>query len=73
MSRTFRKKYYNSCALRKPKTSQEIRQIRNLLTDLKEEDYTISGVNHLHRRLNLPDHHSDIVASSHYQSDYESY
>ena len=71
MSRTFRKNSYNPGALRKPKTSQELRQIRNLLTDLKEEDYTISGVNHLHRRLNLPDHYDDIVSSAFYQSDYE--
>ena len=71
MSRTFRKNSYNPGKLRKPKTSQEIRQIHNLLTALKEEDYTISGVNHLHRRLNLPTHYDDIVASSHYQTDYE--
>lgn len=71
MSRTFRKNSYNPGKLRNPKTSQELRQIRNLLTDLKEEDYKVSGVNHLHRRLNLPDYYSDIVASSHYQSDYE--
>ena len=71
MSRTYRKKSYNPGALRNPKTSQEIRQIQNLLTDLKEEDYLISGVNHLHRRLNLPTHYDDIVASSYYQSDYD--
>ena len=68
MSRTFRKKSYN--ALRKPKTTQEIRQIRNLLTDLKHEGYAVSGVNHLHRRLNLPTHYDNIVASSHYETDY---
>lgn len=71
MSRTFRKNSYNPGALRHPKTSNEIRQIRNLLADLNQEDYTISGINHLHRRLNLPTHYDDIVASSHYQSDYE--
>ena len=71
MSRTFRNKTYNRCALRHPKTSQEIRQITHLLDDLKEEDYTISGVNHLHRRLNLPTSWDDQVVSAYYESDYE--
>lgn len=69
MSRTHRKQSYNPCALRKPKTRQEIKQISNLLDDLKEQDYSISGVNHLHHRLSvLPTDWDDIVTSSYYES-----
>lgn len=59
MSRTIRK---NSPFRRSPKTQNELRQIKNLLADLKNEDYSISGINHLHRRLNLPDLDSNCSA-----------
>lgn len=72
MSRTFRKKNYNSCALRNPKTSNEIRQLKTLIEDLKDEDYTISGINHLHHRLSkVPTAWDDIVTSAHYETDYD--
>lgn len=70
MSRTFRK---TNSYFRSPKTRNELRQIRNLLTDLKEEDYKVSGVNHLHRRLNLPSDRDETYNSSYFQTDYESH
>lgn len=70
MSKTFRKKYYNSCALRHPKTTNEISQINHILNDIKDEDYSISGINRMHSRLNIPTVYDDIVISSHYEMDY---
>lgn len=72
MSRTYRKKHYHSCALRNPKTQSEIKQIKSLLQDQQDEDYTISGVNHLHHRLSvLPTANDDLVVSAYYESDYK--
>lgn len=72
MSRTHRKTSYNRAALRKPKTTNEIKQIRFLLDDLENQEYKISGLNHLHSRISvLPTHYDDIVASSHYEMDYK--
>lgn len=71
MSRTFRKKHYSSCALRKPKTQSEIKQILGILSDLEDQEYSISGVNHLHHRLShLPTANDDLVISAYYESDY---
>lgn len=72
MSRTHRKPHYNKAALRNPKTRQEIKQIHNVLDDVKSGDYEVSGVNHLHHRLSvLPTAWDDIVVSSYYQTDYD--
>ncbi len=72
MSRTFRKKHYNSCALRHPKTSNEIRQLKTLIDDLKDCDYSISGMNHLHHRLSkVPTAWDDQVVSAYYEMDYK--
>ena len=70
MSRTHRKKHYNACALRNPKTQAEIKQIKSLLQDYQNEEYSISGVNHLHHRLSvLPTANDDLVVSSYYESE----
>ena len=72
MSRTNRHKFYNSCALRKPKTQREIKQIKHLLDDIQEQEYTISGLNHLHHRLsNLPTANDDLVISAYWEQDYD--
>lgn len=71
MAHTHRNSSYSSCALRKPRTTNEIRQAYNLLIDNQIEDYNLSGVNRLRSRYsNLPTHWDDIVCSSYYQNDY---
>jgi hypothetical protein len=71
MSRTHRNTSFNKCALRNPRTTQEIRQNRGLIQDISvgEYDYSISGVNRLHR--NIVTAWDDVVTSSHYQEDYK--
>lgn len=68
MSRTHRSDYYNKAALRKPKTRQEIKQLSNILDDVKSGEYEVSGMNHLHHRLSvLPTDWDDLVISAYYQ------
>ena len=68
MSRTQRKDYYNKAALRKPQTHQEIKKLSHILDDLKDREYQVSGVNHLHHRLAvLPSDWDDLVISAYYQ------
>lgn len=68
MSRTYRKDHYNKAALRKPKTRKEIKQLSNILDDVKSGEYEISGVNHLHHRLSaLPTDWDDIVISAYFE------
>ena len=70
MSRTHRK--YNTWSYRNPKTQAEIKQIKSLLQDYQNEEYSISGVNHLHHRLSvLPTANDDLVVSSYYETDYK--
>jgi hypothetical protein len=72
MSRTFRKQHYHPGALRNPKTQNEIKQIEFILSDIQDEDYTLSGMNHLHHRLaSIPTANSDLVVSAYYESDYD--
>lgn len=71
MARTHRKQFYQKCALRKPKTSQERKQILAILDEVELQEYEISGVNHLHHRLSkLPHANDDIVISAYYEKDY---
>jgi len=68
MSRTYRKDYYSKAALRKPQTRQEIKKLSHILDDVKECDYQVSGMNHLHHRLSiLPTDWDDLVISAYYQ------
>ena len=71
MSRTHRTSPSNRCGLRKPKTTQEIRQNKGLIQDVKsgEFDYVISGLNRLHRHILHAN--DDVVASSVFQNDYK--
>lgn len=73
MARTYRNlEGMNRCALRRPRTSNERRQILALIHDVKTEDYEISGLNHLHHRLaNCPTAWDDQVISGYYQQDYK--
>ena len=53
--------------LRKPRTTNEIRQNEALLADIKVDDvpYDISGLNRLHRYI--PTVYDDITVSSYYE------
>lgn len=67
MSRTHRN--LNSRYFRRPQTLNEIRQITGILQDESEEDYFISGLNHLHHRLaHVPTSWDDIVKSSYFET-----
>lgn len=68
MSRTHRNQFYSKCALRKPKTTQEIRQLYSLIEDTKFDEYELSGLNRMHHRISiLPTHYDDIVISAYYE------
>lgn len=67
MSRTHRRKVYQLCALRRPKTYNEIKGLDRIKTaDQLDTDHHISSRN----RMPLPTSWDDKVASGHYQSDY---
>jgi hypothetical protein len=69
MARTLRNTPYNGPMFRGPKTSNEIRQLMGILTDIKIENNNISGVTRIRARKNyLPDRWDDIVCSSFYQN-----
>jgi helix-turn-helix protein len=71
MSRTHRNQFHQKYNLRKPKTSQERKQIQSILENLDDVDYTISGINHLQHRLSkLPHANDDVVISAYYEGDY---
>ena len=72
MSRTYRNlEGMNRCALRNPKTSNERKSLIGILQDNLEEDYYLSGVNHLHHRLSkVPTANYDKVISGYYQQDF---
>lgn len=72
MSRTYRNlEGMNSCALRNPKTSNERKSLIGILQDYLEEDYNLSGINHLHHRLSkVPTSNYDKVVSGYYQQDF---
>jgi hypothetical protein len=62
----------NRYAFRKPKTSNERRKLISILQDNQFEEYTISGINHLHHRLSkCPTACDDIVISGYLQEDYK--
>jgi hypothetical protein len=65
MSRTERNHpVWSKCGLRKPRTTNEIRQNEALLADVKADDvpYDISGLNRIHRHI--PTAYDDIIISS---------
>jgi hypothetical protein len=71
MSRTYRKKSFNKCALRNPKTFNEKKNIDFIITDKEVMEFGISGINRIKaRRSSIPSHWDDIVTSSHYETDY---
>jgi hypothetical protein len=70
MSRTYRKKSFNKCALRNPKTFNEKRNIDSIITDKEVMEFEISGINRIKARRSIPSHWDDIVTSSHYETDY---
>ena len=52
MARTYRNiQNINKCALRRPKTSNERKQLTAIIQDNQFEGYQISGMNHIHHRL----------------------
>ena len=57
---------------RTPKTQNEKKQIINLLSDLSKEDYKVSGINHLQKRLDLPSDRDETYNSSYFQTDHKS-
>lgn len=64
MSRTIRNKSYGLLGcIRKLKTHNEIMNITGIITDIKVNeyaDYSVSGVNRMHRRKNIPTSCDDI-------------
>ena len=71
MSHTYRKQFYQKCALRKPKTSQERKQLLAILDEVELQEYEISGINHMHHRLSkLPHANDDVVIAAYYEQDY---
>ena len=71
MSRTKRNEFWSYCALRKPRTFNELRQNTSLIADVAIGDipYKVSGMNRSHRFI--PTHWDDIVISSYYESDFK--
>lgn len=66
MSRTYRN--LSHCALRRPKTFNEIRQIDGILYDEVLDEYNVSGMNHLRsRKTEIPTHWDDIIVGSYYE------
>jgi hypothetical protein len=73
MSRTNRSHAYewHSGAIRYPQTFNEIHQIEEILHDDDLEDYSISGLNRLKKRKQIPTSWDDQVISAYYQEDHE--
>lgn len=75
MSRTYRKDSYNKCALRKPHSTNEKRQLDAILHDEDTKYMPIDKVNRMQSRFggsgDLPTAWDDIVTSSHYQNDHQ--
>jgi hypothetical protein len=68
MSRTLRKvelsNQYSRC-LRKPKTSKEIKDLKQILLENKLDSFKLSKVNRIHKRLlNLPVYWDDLPISA---------
>jgi len=61
----------NNFALRNPKNSNERKSLIRILPDNAEENYDLSGINHLHHRLaKVPTANYDKVISGYYQQDF---
>lgn len=72
MARTYRNKNYNSAALRRPRTQNEIRLIESVLStedELVDYNVNLSGRNRLTGRY-IPNAYDDIVVSAYYETDY---
>jgi hypothetical protein len=69
MSRTHRNAHYNSCALRKPKTQRERKQLDSILDEVQFTGYNVSNI---HSRMSkLVHQNDDNVISAYYEMDYE--
>lgn len=73
MSRTYRNlEGMSHCALRRPRTFNEIRQLDGILYDEDLNEYNVSGMNHIRSREHqLPTHWDDIIVSGYYQQDWD--
>ena len=61
----------NRCALKAPKTYNEIKSLSSLITDEELKDYPLSKRNRLNSRLhNIPTSWEDIVVAGYYETDY---
>lgn len=61
----------NRCALRNPRTSNERKSLLSILQDNRFEEYNVSGVNRIHRRLKkCPTSYDDLVISG-YKENYD--
>lgn len=72
MARTYRNLLgMNRCALRNPRTSNERKSLLSILQDNRFEEYNVSGVNRIHRRLKkCPTSYDDLVISG-YKENYD--
>ena len=65
MSRTYRSNQYDFDYFRHPKTQGERKKLDGFIHDAILEDFSISGVNHAHRRLSkVPTAWDDIRYSA---------
>ena len=73
MSRTYRNlEGMNRCALKAPKTYNEIKSLSSLIVDDELKDYPLSKRNRLNSRLhNIPTSYDDVVISGYSETDYK--
>ena len=65
MSRTFRNPVYEYNYFRHPKTQGERKQLDGFICDSVFEEFSISGINHAHPRLNhIPTSYDDVGFSA---------
>lgn len=70
MARTYRNNTYNKCSLRSPRSFNEKRWIDSILSDEEVMEFSVSKLNRIRSRRNIPTHWDDVVTSSHYELDY---
>lgn len=73
MARTYRNlEGMNHCALRFPKTYNEIRNLNGIIENEDLEDFTLSKHNRISSRSHgLPTAWDDVVVSGYYETDYK--
>ena len=65
MSRTFRNPVYEYNYFRHPKTQGERKKLDGFIRDSVFEEFSISGINHAHHRLNrIPTSYDDVGFSA---------